>query len=204
MARAACFSRRQFHRLMLQVLGETPGTHQRRVRLDRAAWLLLTSRTTVLDVALDTGFENHETFTRPFERGSGDASVFRKNRGKILPDQYASCFPQHFTHIMAKKTGSITSALTALLLKSPSHRRSYGKRLQTKSNLVAKRFLRHRFTATDDLELKPADGSRRFRQWQCLVWYQVIALNARTQSRCQGSSRRLSVPPTSLSTSLFG
>ena len=44
MARAACFSRRQFHRLMLQVLGETPGTHQRRLWLDRAAWLLLTSR----------------------------------------------------------------------------------------------------------------------------------------------------------------
>ena len=46
MARAACFSRRQFHRLMVQVLGETPGTHQRRLRLDRGAWLLLTSRAT--------------------------------------------------------------------------------------------------------------------------------------------------------------
>ena len=57
MARAACFSRRQFHRLMLQVLGETPGTHQRRLRLDRAAWLLSTSRATVLDVALETGFK---------------------------------------------------------------------------------------------------------------------------------------------------
>jgi transcriptional regulator GlxA family with amidase domain len=34
MARAACFSRRQFHRLMLQVLGDTPGAHQRRLRLD--------------------------------------------------------------------------------------------------------------------------------------------------------------------------
>ena len=62
MARAACFSQRQFYRLMVQVLGETPGTHQRRLRLDRGAWLLLTSRATVLDVALETGFENHETF----------------------------------------------------------------------------------------------------------------------------------------------
>ena len=61
MARAACFSRRQFHRLMLRVLGETPGTHQRRIRLDRAGWLLLTSGATVLDIALETGFENHET-----------------------------------------------------------------------------------------------------------------------------------------------
>ena len=85
-ARAACFSRRQFHRLMLQVLGETPGKHQRRLRLDRAAWLLLTSRATALDVALETGFENHETLTRAFRTRFGvTPSVFRKNRGKTLP-----------------------------------------------------------------------------------------------------------------------
>ena len=86
MAHAACFSRRQFHRLMLQVLGETPGTHQRRLRLDRAAWLLLTSRATVLDVALETGFENHETFTRAFRTRFGvTPSAFRKNRATSLP-----------------------------------------------------------------------------------------------------------------------
>jgi transcriptional regulator GlxA family with amidase domain len=86
MARAACFSRRQFHRLMVQVLGETPGTQQRRLRLDRGAWLLLTSSATVLDVALETGFENHETFTRAFRTRFGvTPSVFRKNRGKTLP-----------------------------------------------------------------------------------------------------------------------
>jgi AraC family transcriptional regulator len=86
MARAACFSRRQFHRLMVQVLGETPGTHQRRLRLDRGAWLLLTSRATILDVALETGFENHETFTRAFRTRFGvTPSAFRKNRGETLP-----------------------------------------------------------------------------------------------------------------------
>jgi transcriptional regulator GlxA family with amidase domain len=86
MARAACFSRRQFHRLMLQVLGETPGAHQRRLRLDRGAWLLLTSRATVLEIALETGFENHETFTRAFRRRFRvTPSIFRTNRGKTLP-----------------------------------------------------------------------------------------------------------------------
>lgn len=86
MARAACFSRRQFHRLMLQVFGETPGTHQRRQRLDRGAWLLLTSGGTVLDIALETGFENHETFTRAFRTRFGVApSGFRKTRGANLP-----------------------------------------------------------------------------------------------------------------------
>ena len=86
MARAACFSRRQFHRLMVQVLGETPGTHQRRLRLDRGAWLLLTSRATVLDIALETGFESHETFTRAFRSRFGETpSTFRTNRGATLP-----------------------------------------------------------------------------------------------------------------------
>jgi transcriptional regulator GlxA family with amidase domain len=86
MARAACFSRRQFHRLMVQVLGETPGTHQRRLRLDHGAWLLLTSRATVLEIALETGFGNHETFTRAFRARFGiTPSAFRKNRGKTLP-----------------------------------------------------------------------------------------------------------------------
>ena len=86
MARAACFCRRQFHRLMLQVLGETPGKHQRRLRLDRAALLLLASRATVLEIALETAFENHETFTRAFRARFGvTPSRFRKNRGKTLP-----------------------------------------------------------------------------------------------------------------------
>src|ERR1043166_5216403 len=86
MARAACFSRRQFHRLMVQVLGETPGTRQRRLRLDRAAWLLLTSRATVLDIALETGWESHETFTRAFRSRFGvTPSSFRKTRGAALP-----------------------------------------------------------------------------------------------------------------------
>jgi AraC family transcriptional regulator len=86
MARAACFSRRQFHRLMVQVLGETPGTHQRRRRLDFGAFLLLTTSTTVLDIALETGFEHHETFTRAFRTRFGDTpSSFRRNRGAALP-----------------------------------------------------------------------------------------------------------------------
>lgn len=86
MARAACFSRRQFHRLMVQVLGETPGTHQRRLRLDRGAWLLLTARATVLEIALETGFANPETFTRAFRRRFGvTPSAIRKDRGATLP-----------------------------------------------------------------------------------------------------------------------
>jgi transcriptional regulator GlxA family with amidase domain len=86
MALTACFSRRQFHRLTVQLLGETPGAHQRRLRLDRGAWLLLTSRTTILDIALETGWESHETFARAFRaRFQTTPSAFRKDRGRTLP-----------------------------------------------------------------------------------------------------------------------
>jgi AraC family transcriptional regulator len=86
MARTACFSRRHFHRLTLQLTGETPGAHQRRLRLDRGAWLLLTSRATVLEIALETGWETHETFTRAFRAQFGATpSAVRKNRGSTLP-----------------------------------------------------------------------------------------------------------------------
>ena len=86
MARTACFSRRQFHRLTVQLTGETPGAHQRRLRLDRGAWLLLTSRVTILDIALETGWESHETFARAFRaRFQATPSAFRRNGGRTLP-----------------------------------------------------------------------------------------------------------------------
>ena len=86
MARTACFSRRHFHRLTLKLMGETPGAHQRRLRLDRAAWLLLNSRATVLEIALETGWESHETFTRAFRAQFGvTPSTLRTNRGSTLP-----------------------------------------------------------------------------------------------------------------------
>lgn len=93
MARDACFSRRQFHRLTLQALGEAPGAHQRRLRLDRAAWVLLTSRATILEIALETGWESHETFTRAFRTQFGvTPSGFRKDRGVTLPPSMRAAF----------------------------------------------------------------------------------------------------------------
>lgn len=66
--------------------GETPGAHQRRLRLDRAAWRLLTSRATILEIALAMNWENHETFTRAFRaRFAVTPSAFRKSRGGTLP-----------------------------------------------------------------------------------------------------------------------
>ena len=56
------------HRLFLAVAGETPKQYTLRLRLARAAALLLTSDQSVLDVALSCGFQSHEAFTRAFRR----------------------------------------------------------------------------------------------------------------------------------------
>jgi transcriptional regulator GlxA family with amidase domain len=86
MARKACFSRRQFHRLMVQMFAETPGSHQRRRRLDRSAWLLLTTNSQVLEIALETGWRNHESYIRAFRGRFGvTPSAFRKGQGVSLP-----------------------------------------------------------------------------------------------------------------------
>ncbi|MCG8460983.1 MAG: helix-turn-helix transcriptional regulator [Holophagales bacterium] len=47
-------------------VGESPLQFSRRVRLQRAAASLLVTDESVLDVALDAGFESHEGFTRAF------------------------------------------------------------------------------------------------------------------------------------------
>ena len=48
-----------------------PRTTWRGLRLERAAFRLLIHDATLLDIALDCGFQNHETFTRAFRRRFG-------------------------------------------------------------------------------------------------------------------------------------
>jgi AraC family transcriptional regulator len=56
------------HRVFSAVAGETPKQFTLRLRLARAAAMLLTTGDSVLDVALECGFQSHETFCRAFRR----------------------------------------------------------------------------------------------------------------------------------------
>lgn len=47
-------------------LGESPLRYRRRVRLQRAAASLLVTRKSILEIALDAGFDTHEGFSRAF------------------------------------------------------------------------------------------------------------------------------------------
>jgi AraC family transcriptional regulator len=56
------------HRQLHAALGETPKQFTLRLRLDRAAGALVSSRRSILDIALACGFQSHEAFCRAFRR----------------------------------------------------------------------------------------------------------------------------------------
>lgn len=81
LARVACFSSYHFHRIFRGMVGESVHEHVRRLRLERAAMRLKTSSVPVTFIALETGYETHESFIRAFRGMFGMApSRFRTNR----------------------------------------------------------------------------------------------------------------------------
>ncbi len=66
LARRAGLSSRPLARVFTRMIGESPRAHLRRLRLERAAVELRTTRATILTVALEAGFESHEAFPRVF------------------------------------------------------------------------------------------------------------------------------------------
>ncbi len=69
------------HRMFAAVARETPKQFTLRLRLSRAAALLLGSDDSVLNVALSCGFLSHETFTRAFRRRFGMTPRAYRARG---------------------------------------------------------------------------------------------------------------------------
>lgn len=67
---AAADGRSPYHlqRIFSKEVGESPLQYSRRVRLQRAAASLLVTSKSVIDIALDAGFDSHEGFTRAFKK----------------------------------------------------------------------------------------------------------------------------------------
>jgi AraC family transcriptional regulator len=81
LARAACLSPFHFHRVFRGMVGETPLELSRRLRLERAAWMLGRSDRPVTEIAFAAGYDTHEAFSRAF-RGcySTSPSGYRARR----------------------------------------------------------------------------------------------------------------------------
>lgn len=81
-ARASLSSFR-LHRLFSTVAHETTKQFTSRLRLERAAAMLLADSMPVLGIALACGFRSHETFTRLFHRRFGMTPTAYRRRGLV-------------------------------------------------------------------------------------------------------------------------
>lgn len=80
LAGRAHLSRFHFDRVVAAAAGEPPARFRRRVLLERAAYRLVTSDRTVLDIAVEAGYSSHEAFTRAFARAYGSTPARWRRR----------------------------------------------------------------------------------------------------------------------------
>ena len=76
LSQVACFSKYHFHRLFTAYTGLSLQQYIKWLRLKRAAHQLIAYRdNTIINIALDAGFESHESFTRVFKQICGENST---------------------------------------------------------------------------------------------------------------------------------
>jgi AraC family transcriptional regulator len=81
LASQAGLSAFHLHRVFSAAAGETPKQFTLRLRLSRAAAMLLTTGDSVLDIALACGFQSHEAFCRAFRKRFGITPSAYRARG---------------------------------------------------------------------------------------------------------------------------
>jgi AraC family transcriptional regulator len=81
LARRACKSRTQFHRLFRALIEETPAAMRRRLLLERAAFQLRNTTASVTEIAFDANYNSLEAFTRAFRKAFRTSpSLYRRMR----------------------------------------------------------------------------------------------------------------------------
>lgn len=96
LAARAYLSRFHFDRVVGAARGEPPARLRRCVLLERADFRLVTSRATVLDVAIEAGYSSNEAFTRAFQRAYGiGPSASRASPGRSRSKARTVCISIH-------------------------------------------------------------------------------------------------------------
>lgn len=105
LCRIACFSKYHFHRLFTAHAGVSLKSYIKWLRLKRAAHQLTVQKEdTIINIALDAGFESHEAFSRAFKQVCGQSpSVFRNNANWRAWEN-----PPYSLHIKGNKIMTIT------------------------------------------------------------------------------------------------
>jgi AraC family transcriptional regulator len=84
LASRLCLSRFHFDRVISQVAGEPPRAFRRRILLERAAYRLLATRRSILDIAVEAGYGSHEAFTRAFAAAYGAPPATWRRRPRAI------------------------------------------------------------------------------------------------------------------------
>ncbi|PJI08219.1 MULTISPECIES: AraC family transcriptional regulator [Clostridium] len=83
-ARASNFSLSHFYKIFLSMTGFTVREYIRNRRLSKAANELINTRKSIIDIAIEAGFNSHEVFTRAFNQLYGVSPTKYRSDGKEL------------------------------------------------------------------------------------------------------------------------
>lgn len=102
----ACFSKYHFHRLFTAYTGLSLQQYIRWLRLKRAAHQLIVDKDkTIIEIAINAGFESHEAFTRAFKQVCGESpSEFRAQSSWHFWEKPLYCLPKQEGEIMINVT----------------------------------------------------------------------------------------------------
>lgn len=94
------FSEYHFHRIFQGMLGESVAAYIRKRRITEAAILLKKSSKPILDLAIMSGFETQESFTRAFKKLFGlSPGEYRKRKAPLSMHHKARLIPDMIKHL---------------------------------------------------------------------------------------------------------
>lgn len=129
-ARVACFSPYHFHRIFKALVGETLNVFVRRIRLERALYLLSHREAPSLtDVAFGCGFSSSSDFSRSFRKHFGlppsafDVEAFRRSQRTRMQEALTAPAERHL--LEGLPPGENPDGFVASLRDQPARRVAY-------------------------------------------------------------------------------
>lgn len=95
LAEVASFSPYHFHRIFKCIVGESPGEYTRKMRVEKAASLLMSKpRMSMTEIALECGFSGSSQFAKAFKAVKGvNATLFRSRH--VYAETWGDGLPSH-------------------------------------------------------------------------------------------------------------
>jgi AraC family transcriptional regulator len=136
-AEEAGYSLSHFHRIFKTIVGESIKSYIRRLRLENAAFRLGIKKESILDIAMDSGFYTHETFSRAFSKYFGELPSKYTNNITLENDSNITNIEKVYfkgrTCIFKRHLGDYTTSGT------PYEKDSLWQNILVKSNLESKK-----------------------------------------------------------------